>query len=725
MKEQVCDCNHWGTEERSQEDTAKEVSQLSNKASFLIKGMDCGTCAVKLEKGLGKTAGVYESIVNFNTGKLTIEASLAKEEIIALVETFGYQASPWIPGKKLETINLAKWYQQPKTAATLISALFWILGMSLSFAGKEAAANLSFAATMVSGGFYIAKSGMYALKRFSLDTNFLMTVAAIGAVIIDQWSEGATVVFLFAVGNALQAYTLDKTRQSIKSLMELAPSQALVKRDGKEITLPVEEIVVGDMMIVKPGMRIAMDGTIIDGLSAVDQASITGESVPVEKEAGDGVYAGTMNGTGALTVTVTKLAADSTLSKIMTLVEDAQSEKAPLEQQVDQFAKYYTPVVLIGAAIVAAVPPMLFGGVWSEWIYRALVLLVISCPCALVISTPVSIVSAIGRASRMGVLIKGGVYLEQLGMVNAVAFDKTGTLTYGKPVVTKVIAIGEKTEKEVMQLAASVEKWSEHPLAQAILNAVDQSAVKESSAFKAFVGSGAVAKVSGEEIYVGNRRLFNEIGQNVESYEAQITALEEMGKTVILVGTKTQILGIIGMNDTIRSNAESALKALKDAGVAKLVMLTGDNEKVASLVAQELAVDEYYSGLLPENKVEMVKKLNDKHGKVAMIGDGVNDAPALATANIGVAMGSMGSDAALETADIALMSDDLSKLAKTIALSRKTVAIIRQNITFSIVIKLVFIVGTFVGFTNLWLAVLADSGAAVLVTLNGMRLAKE
>lgn len=703
----------------------EETNQLFNQASFLIKGMDCGHCAAKLEEGLGEIAGVHEAAVNFSTGKLTIEAVLANEEIIALVETFGYQASLWANGKKPEMVNLVKWYRRPKTAATLLAALFWILGMSLNFSGKEIAANFSFAATMVSGGFYIARSGIYALRRFSLDTNFLMTVAAIGAVIIGQWSEGATVVFLFAVGNALQAYTIDKTRQSIKSLMELAPSQALVKRDGQEVTLPVEEIVVGDLMIVKPGMRIAMDGTIIDGLSAVDQASITGESVPVEKEAGDGVYAGTMNGTGALTVEVTKLAADSTLSKIMTLVEDAQSEKAPLEQQVDQFAKYYTPVILIGAVLVAAVPPMFFGGVWSEWIYRALVLLVISCPCALVISTPVSIVSAIGRASRMGVLIKGGVYLEQLGMVNAVAFDKTGTLTYGKPVVTKVIATGEKTEKEALLLAASVEKWSEHPLAQAILSAVEQGEVQPSTDFNAFVGSGAVAKVSGVEIYVGNRRLFNEIGQNLEAYEAQISVLEEMGKTVILVGTKTQILGIVGMNDTIRGNAASALKALKDAGVAKLAMLTGDNENVAALVAQELAVDEYYSGLLPENKVEMVKKLNAKHGKVAMIGDGVNDAPALATANIGVAMGSMGSDAALETADIALMSDDLSKLAKTIALSRHTVAIIRQNITFSIVIKLIFIAGTFIGFTNLWLAVLADSGAAVLVTLNGMRLAKE
>lgn len=737
METRECNCGHCHVE---QETVSKEANQYNNSVSksdakieenllnhtFLVSGMDCGHCAAKLEKAIGKLAGVKVAEVNFATGKLNLSYDgnlLAEKDILDVIKNSGYKGELFTLNKKAVTIY-KKWYQQSKTLATILAAVLWIFAMGASFIGEENIANLLFALTMISGGFYVAKSGIYALKRFDFDTNLLMVIAAIGAVAIGQWSEGATVVFLFSVGNALQAYTIDKTRQSIQRLMELAPAQALIKKGENEVLLAVEEVVIGDKMIVKPGTRIAMDGVVIGGLSSVNQASITGESMPIEKAMGDKVYAGTVNGTGALEIEVTKLASDSTLSKIMQLVEEAQAEKAPMEQQVDEFAKYYTPTVLVGAILIAFVPTLILGEPLSEWVYKALVLLVISCPCALVISTPVSIVSAIGRASRMGVLIKGGVYLEQLGTMNAIGFDKTGTLTEGKATVTDVIAFHDKTESEVLLLAASVEKWSEHPLAQAILQKVDKEKIINSREFQAMIGKGAVAKVANELIYVGNVRLFNEIGNDMKPYLVQIEEMESYGKTVIIVGTSAILLGIIGISDTIRSNATSALQSLKQAGVEKLVMLSGDNERVAAVVAKKLGIDEYYSGLLPENKVEIVRKLSGNYGKVAMIGDGVNDAPALATADIGIAMGSIGSDAALETADIALMSDDLSKLSTAIELSRKTVAIIRQNITFSILIKAVFIIGTFVGFTNLWLAVLADSGAAVLVTLNGMRLAR-
>jgi Cd2+/Zn2+-exporting ATPase len=579
---------------------------------------------------------------------------------------------------------------------------------------------------MIVGGYHVAKSGLYGLKSMTLDTNFLMVIAVVGAAAIGEWSEGATVVFLFSLGNALQAYTMDKTRSSIRALMELAPPEALVRRNGGELRLRVEEIVVGDIMIVKPGERLAMDGMVASGSSTINQAAITGESMPVEKQAGDSVYAGTVNEQGALEIIVTKLAEDSTLAKIMHMVEEAQAEKAPMQQFVDVFARYYTPAVILAAVGLTIIPPLFFNEPFDLWFYRALVLLVISCPCALVISTPVSIVSAIGNASRHGVLIKGGAYLEQMGKIRAVAFDKTGTLTVGKPMVTDIIKLTEQMDnQEILIIAAAVEKWSEHPLAEAIVARTGNQGLPPVTNFKALVGRGAQADLDGRTIYVGNQRLFEELGCAPASYENSLLLLEKQGKTVMLVGTGTEIYGVIAVADTLRDNSTEAVATIKSAGVEHVVMLTGDNRRVAQAVADKLGLDAFYSELLPADKATTLKQLATKYGSVAMVGDGVNDAPALATADVGIAMGVAGSDTALETADIALMSDDLSKLAYVMKLSRKTVAIIKQNITFSLVVKLLFVLGTFVGFVNLWLAVLADTGAALLVTLNGMRLVRE
>ena len=718
-----CDCG--GTAELRQQKIVAQpnlAGSKANKAVFRISGMDCGDCAAKLEKRLTAMAVVNAAAINFGAGKLTIEYTLADSVIVQAVKQAGYGVSKedkTIQQPLVETV----WWKNIRTLATIMSGLLLALATALDWLGlAEGIVILLYALTAVIGGFHAAKSGLYSLRSLSLDMNFLMTTAIIGAAAIGEWSEGAAVAFLFSFGNSLQAYTLDKTRQSIRSLMELAPLEALVRRDKEERRLPVEDIEVGDMVIVKPGERIAMDGIVYSGVSAVNQATITGESIPVEKTAGDTVYAGTVNEHGALEITVTKTADNSTLARISHLVEEAQGQKAPSQQFVDVFAKYYTPLVLVAAAGVMILPWLLFQQPFAPWFYKGLVLLVISCPCALIISTPVSIVAAIGNASRRGVLIKGGVYLELMGTVKAIAFDKTGTLTKGHPIVTDIVATQGFSEGEILSIAAGIEKWSEHPLARAVVLKAKGQDLITATHFKAFPGRGAQALVNGQAMYIGNLRLFEELGFDLVGNGGILADLEQQGKTVILLGAGKSICGIIAVADTLREDSREALQALHRAGVEHISMLTGDNQRVAGAIAGKLDLDAVYSGLLPEDKVTTVQKIAGEYGSVVMVGDGVNDAPALAAATVGVAMGVAGSDVALETADVTLMTDDLGKLAYIIRLSRKTVAIIKENIAFSILIKIIFILLLFLGIANLWLAVFADMGASLLVTLNGMRL---
>jgi Cd2+/Zn2+-exporting ATPase len=704
---------------------ASQDSPGYHKSAFYVHGMDCADCAAKLEKVLGHVIGVRKATVNFAAGKLLVEHTISDNEIIEAVQQAGYQAVPEEVAAK-QSKEAAPWWKKSKTIATVASGVILLAAATVDAIGvSESLAISLYLAAMVIGGYHVAKSGLYGLRSFTLDTNFLMAVAAIGAAVIGEWSEGATVVFLFSLGNALQAYTIDKTRNSIRALMELAPAEASVIRNGELVRLPVEQIVTGDIIQVKPGERIAMDGAVQQGLSAVNQAAITGESLPVEKKAGDTVYAGTLNEQGSLDIVVTRLAADSTLAKIMHMVEEAQSEKAPMQQFVDVFAKYYTPVVIFGAAALMFVPSLVFGQPFETWFYRALVLLVISCPCALVISTPVSIVSAIGNASRNGVLIKGGAYLEQLGRIKAIAFDKTGTLTMGKPIVTDIVPVASIGADEMLRVAASIESRSEHPLARAILAKAASMQLASVVNFKALVGRGAQADVDGKTVYVGTPRLFEELGQSFGSYTKILERLENEGKTTVGIGTANTFWGLIALADTIREDSAATIQSLRRAGIGQIVMLTGDNNRVASAIANTLELDAFQSELLPEDKVAAIKSIARSSGPVAMIGDGVNDAPALATADIGIAMGVAGSDTALETADIALMSDDLAKLPYVIKLSRKSVRIIKQNITFSLAVKLLFVAGTFLGFVNLWFAVFADTGASLIVTLNGLRLVRE
>lgn len=694
----------------------------AQQSVFQVSGLDCGDCAAKLEKRVAALAGVVAAQVNFAAGKMTVTHTAPLADILQAVKQAGYQAERLTAGPRRPEAK-GSWWSNRRTQATIVSGLILGLATVLEWLnyGDSILIPLYIAAAVI-GGYSAAKSGLYGLRSFTFDMNFLMTVAVIGAAAIGEWSEGATVAFLFSFGNTLQTYTMDKTRQSIRALMELAPPEALVRRSGIEERLSVEEIVIGDLVIVKPGERIAMDGIVKSGLSAVNQATITGESLPVEKTAGDTVYAGTVNEHGALEIEVTRIAADSTLAKIMHLVEEAQAQKAPSQQFVDVFAKYYTPAVLLTAAGVMLLPWLLFNQPFAPWFYKGLVLLVISCPCALVISTPVSIVSAIGNSSRNGVLIKGGAYLEQMGGIQSIAFDKTGTLTHGRPVVTDILPLGENTEQDLLALAAAVEKWSEHPLAMAIVEKAKHLSLQPASNFQALVGRGAQADINGQTVYVGNLRLFEELGLSLENTKDTMIHLEEQGKTVMLIGSTAAIWGLIAVADTLRGNSKNAIQELRQAGMKHIAMLTGDNSRVAASIAKSLNLDAYYSELLPQDKVATVQKLTKEYGTVVMVGDGVNDAPALAAANVGVAMGVAGSDTALETADIALMADDLGKLAYVIKLSRKTVSVIKQNIGFAVLIKVIFVICTFFGYVDLWLAVLADMGSSILVTLNGMRL---
>ncbi len=577
------------------------------------------------------------------------------------------------------------------------------------------------AAAILIGGFSLFKTGLKNLIQLDFDMKTLMTIAIVGAAIIGEWREGAVVVILFAISEVLESYSMDKARASIRSLMQMAPTEALVIRNNQEMTLQAEDIEIEDIMLVKPGDRIAMDGVVIEGLSTVNQAAITGESVPIEKTVGTEVFAGTLNEEGFLKVKVTKLSEDTTIAKIIHLVEEAQGEKAPSQRFVDRFAKYYTPVIILIAALTAVLPPLLFHADWKEWIYEGLAVLVVGCPCALVISTPVSIVTAIGNAARKGVLIKGGSFLEEAGAIKAIAFDKTGTLTKGTPTVTDFINYCEKEPNEVLAIIAALESRSQHPLAAAILKKADQLRYQDIAVenFISSTGKGVTGTIEGIEYKFGNSKLFDVIPDEVHT---QITVLQRQGKTVMIAGTQKEVLALIAVADEVRDSSREVISRLHQLGIERTILLTGDNHASAEAIGQYTGIKKMEAELLPEDKLNLIKSLKHQFGRVAMVGDGVNDAPALASATIGIAMGGAGTDTALETADIALMNDDLTKLPFTIHLSRKTLKIIKQNITISIVIKLVALLLVVPGWLTLWIAIFADMGTTILVTLNGLRL---
>ncbi|TLS52510.1 cadmium-translocating P-type ATPase [Paenibacillus antri] len=705
------------------------------KSVFNVQGFTCANCAGKFEKNVKQLPGVQDAKVNFGASKITVYGSSTIEELEKAGAFENLKVTPEKTAREPRSVETAiKEAKEPfykKHSSLLTAVLLIVFGYISQYVNGEEniVTSLLFASSIVLGGYNLFKVGFKNLLRFEFDMKTLMTVAIIGAAIIGEWAEGAIVVILFAISEALERFSMDRARQSIRSLMDIAPKEALVRRNGQEMMIHVDDIAVGDIMIVKPGQKIAMDGVVVSGYSAVNQAAITGESVPVEKTVNDDVFAGTLNEEGLLEVKVTKLVDDTTIAKIIHLVEEAQGERAPSQAFVDKFAKYYTPIIMIVAALVAVIPPLFFDGSWAAWIYQGLAVLVVGCPCALVISTPISIVSAIGNAAKKGVLIKGGVYLEEMGALKAIAFDKTGTLTKGVPVVTDFKMFNNDTKpSELLSIITALEYRSQHPLASAIMRKAEEESISYSDVkvedFSSITGKGIKGIVNGTMFYIGNPKLFKELPtvRFSSEQEQQVTTLQNEGKTAMIVGTDREVLAVIAVADEVRESSKDVIQKLHQLGIKKTIMLTGDNKGTASAIAGHVGVSDVQAELLPQDKLDFIKQLRSDYGNVAMVGDGVNDAPALAASTVGIAMGGAGTDTALETADVALMGDDLRKLPFAIKLSRNALGVIKQNITFALAIKLIALLLVIPGWLTLWIAILSDMGATLLVALNGLRL---
>ena len=699
-----------------------------------IEGLDCPDCARSVGAAVERVEGVVCVELNYASATLLVDFDSSFAPVTEIADTVmaaGYGITPLDEVAAEAPARKRRWIDRNLTdVATIGSGAFTAIGLALQWAGAaEAAVTAAYVIAIVFGGLLVWRRAWLSLKARSLDMNVLMTIAVIGAAFLGEWGEAATVYFLFALGGLLESRSLERTRRSIRDLMSLSPPTVRLRRADAFVEVPAAEAVVGDVFAVRPGERVALDGTVLSGASAVDESAITGESVPAEKIAGDEVFAGTLNASGLLEVRATEIATDSTLARIVHLVEEAQAARAPSQTLVERFSRWYTPSVVALAAFVAVVPPLLGAvaglelGSWAEWLNRALVLLVVSCPCALVISTPVSIVSGITRATRDGVLVKGGAFLEAAAAVDAVAFDKTGTLTQGRPRVVDVVPLGAVTGDQVLALAASLERHSNHPIARAIVRAAGSSALSEPCGFSERPGMGVSGTIDGAVWELASPTRADEVAHaSHEPMRAAVDAAEATGATALVLLAGSEPMAVIGVADTVRPEAASVARSLRKMGIEHLVMLTGDNERVAEHIAGEVGLTSFLARLLPADKTEAVKALKRRYGTVAMVGDGVNDAPALAASDISIAMGAAGSDTALETADVALMRDDLTALPGFFALGRRTLATIKVNVAFSIAVKAIFVVLALSGVATLWMAVFADTGVALLVILNGMRL---
>ncbi len=702
---------------------------MTNKQlTYELNGLTCANCAAKFEKNLKELPNVSNASVNFTASKVTIDNHISVDQIEQAGAFDGISVKKTNESTVKNDHSNRSFWKNRQNIEAFIAFLLLVAGIfSHFYLGASHPLTISvliLSATI--GGYDLFITGVKHLLAFHFDMKTLMTIAIIGAILIGEWIEGAVVVLLFAISEALEAYSVDKARNSIQTLMDIAPSEATILKNNIPTVLPVEEIQIDDIMIIKPGEKIAMDGVVISGKSTVNQAAITGESMPVAKNITDEVFAGTLNEEGFIEVKVTKVVEDTTLAKIIHLVEDAQTKKAPAQLFVDKFATYYTPTIMVLALLVATVPPLVFSMDWSKWIYLGLATLVVGCPCALIISTPVAIVTAIGNAAKNGVLIKGGIHLEEAGRLKAIAFDKTGTLTIGKPSVTTIVPIGDYSQNEIVEIAMTIEQYSQHPIASAVMAKAQELSLDphQGENFQSFTGKGAKVDIHGKSFYIGNERLFAELNKkSVPDYiKEQMHQFEAKGQTVMLVGMKQSIIGIIAVADQIRPTSQSIIKQLYQLGIKKTMMLTGDNETTAGAIANEIHMTNYKANLLPEDKLNVINEFQKDNHRIAMVGDGVNDAPALASATVGIAMGGSGTDTALETADIALMADDLRKLPYTIALSRKALNIIKQNISFSLGLKIIALLLVIPGWLTLWIAIIADVGATLLVVLNSMRL---
>lgn len=708
---------------------------------YKIQGMDCAEEVASLKAELLSLPGVEDLAFDVLNAKMAVtyrEDLVATDALVAAVARTGMTAEAW-SDSRLSVAAAPLWARWGRLVLLAVSGVLIAMGFVLHgmSGGWAAALGLSgqttvpmvpgvlYTAAAIAGGWYVLPKAWRALLRLRPDMNLLMMIAVAGALAIQQYLEGASVSFLFAVSLLLESWSVGRARRAIAALMALAPETARVLGDdGREKVVAAADVAVGATVIVRPGEKVPLDGRIVAGQTTINQAPITGESMPVAKSVGDEVFAGTINDDGAIEFFTTTPARDTTLAHIIQMVGDAQSKRSPSEQWVERFARYYTPVVMVLAILVGTVPPLLFGGAWTKWFYEGLVLLVIACPCALVISTPVSIVAALASAARRGVLIKGGPYIEIPARLKAIALDKTGTLTEGHPQVRQVVALSGHDENKVLEIASAVEMRSEHPLARAVVRYAEERRVSSVAAkeFQAIKGKGATAILAGARVWIGSHRYLEERGQETPEIHDQLEAIGAAGSSAVVVGDTYQVVGLIAIADKVRSNAREAVAAMKAVGIRNVCMLTGDNRATAEEVGRETGVDEVQAELLPGDKVAAVEDLVARYGQVAMVGDGINDAPAMARATLGIAMGAAGTDAAMETADIVLMSDDLSLLAWLVRHSRRTVAIIRQNIVASLTVKAIFLLLTLAGQASLWTAIAADMGISLLVVFNALRL---
>jgi len=690
--------------------------------TYILSGICCAAEEAVVRKKLDARIGAEQYRLNLITSELWLRADVEEKAVISELRDAGFGAR----GKQEVVVEEAFWQRHGAAAQTGLAALLAIVALILEHAQSGGLAfRILLLVAIGIGGWRVFLKALRSLRLMTLDMNVLMSLAVGGALFIDKWSEAAAVIVLFSLSLMLESYSSTRTRRAIQALISLSPEQASVIRNGKELLVSVSDVKVEETTLIRPGERIPLDGIVIEGTSSVNQSPITGESVPIVKDIGAVVYAGSMNERGSLRVSVTAVAEGTTLARITQLVQEAQHRRAPIQDFVDRFAQAYTPIVLGLAALVAVFPPLVLAEPFSEWIYRALVLLVIACPCALVISTPVTIVSAVTYAARRGMLIKGGKYIEVLSKVRAIAFDKTGTLTQGKPRVTDIVTLNSVSQDDIVRLVAGLEHHSEHHLATAVLAEARRREIAYENLvienFETIPGMGVKACLGGDTYYLGNHKLCEASGYCSPLVEETLDSLSREGKTAMVLGREHEALGIIAMRDTVRDQSREALERLRRLGITELMMLSGDHEGSVQQLAGEIGVTRSKAELLPDQKVSVIGELKLRHGTVAMVGDGVNDAPALAASSVGIAMGVSGSDATLETADVILMSDDLSKLPELFGLSRKAMNIIMQNVGLALSLKLIFLLLGMFGVATLWMAVLADDGAALIVILNGLR----
>lgn len=732
-------------EHRPRSSSSTKLPQMirgdSTRSVFNVQGLCCQSEARLIDEQLQKLDGIFDLTINIPAGTVAVyyqPESLTPAQITASIARVGLKAElrQSVLRKPAGTTTFAN----PQFITMAIGVVLLVLAsIAHVVTGLNAAAIPLFIASIIIGGAYVFRAAFTAARLKQLDISVLMTIAVVGAVGIGEWFEAATVVVLFAFAEWLEGMSMTRARRAISEMMELAPPLALVRRGLTEVEVPIDDVQVGDIVIVKPGSKIPVDGTVLSGKSDVNEAPITGESVAALKSVGSTVFAGTLNGRGSMVVRTDVATANSTLAKIIDTVEDARANQSEAERFIDRFARIYTPAVVAIAVLVTTIPPLLFNGVWETWFYRALVFLVIACPCALVISTPIATVAGLTRAAREGILIKGGRILEQLAKIKAIAFDKTGTLTIGKPSVISIVPVDGITKELLLEIAAAAELNSEHHLADAIVReararnlAIDDAKIEH---FSAEIGEGVEAEIllanttvedpQFAKVLVGTPALFKRAGIDTTPFEANWIALEEQAQTVVGISRDGAFIGLIGIADTPRPQAAGAIAQLDSLGIASPYLLTGDNRATALAIAHAVGLNDeqhVHARLLPQDKVARIQELVKTHSSVAMVGDGINDAPALAAATVGIAMGAAGTDIALESADVALMSDDLQKIPESVQIARKTVAIIRQNIAIALVLKLIFLTLAIFGLATLWMAIAADMGASLIVIFNALRL---